>query len=662
MRQINLLNRVVLALALSLWAVRFASAQVAINNTGDDPHASAMLDVTSTDKGILIPRMTAAQRDAISNPANGLLVYVTDDNQFYYYDYDAGRWQPFGKNDGDWKVDGNNMYSLPSGNVGIGTTDPNEKLTVNGIVEIQGNRLKLTGYDGANYFWINDGTEEGAYLGFKKEENNGAYRYSIIGGNDLYQIIFPVGVMGIGTSSPTQKLDVNGNVKMRGTDFMIWNETRGGGNTSTGRALVHQGDGSLESSILVINYENDYPAGTTIQSKLGIGDYYGANAPDESAILDIRSQTNGVLMPRMTANQRDNINNPANGLLVYVTDEGQFYYYDGSEWLPFGRNDGDWRVDGDNLYTIPPGNVGIGTSDTQEKLTVNGNVMIQGVRLKITGYDGANNFWINDGTEEGGFLAFHREDDNGSFIYYLKGGANLSKIVFPSGNFGIGVEDPIVKLVVKGDKALFTSEDDADEIRIENNNNRSEIYFVKNGTDVYSIRHYEDRFDILDRPPAGVDPAFTIIHGTSTRPGYVGIGTLNPDAQLTVFNGTTIGRYTTSGWTHSSDARFKTNIRQISDALEIVKQLRGVRFEWKNAPQEPTQVGFIAQEVKEVLPEVVVGDEERGYGMAYGNITAVLVEAIKAQQKQIENQQKQIQAQQAQIQKLMHMLETLRNN
>jgi hypothetical protein len=54
------------------------SAQVAINKENLDPDASAMLDVYSTDKGVLIPRMTGEQRDAIDDPAEGLLVYCTD--------------------------------------------------------------------------------------------------------------------------------------------------------------------------------------------------------------------------------------------------------------------------------------------------------------------------------------------------------------------------------------------------------------------------------------------------------------------------------------------------------------------------------------------------------------------------------------------------------
>ncbi len=59
--------------------------QVAINTDGTDPDNSAMLDVKSTSKGLLIPRMTNAQMQAIASPADGLLVYSTDDHKFYAY-------------------------------------------------------------------------------------------------------------------------------------------------------------------------------------------------------------------------------------------------------------------------------------------------------------------------------------------------------------------------------------------------------------------------------------------------------------------------------------------------------------------------------------------------------------------------------------------------
>lgn len=50
------------------------SAQVGVNATGADPDASAMLDVSSTDKGMLIPRLTTVQRNAIGSPATGLMI------------------------------------------------------------------------------------------------------------------------------------------------------------------------------------------------------------------------------------------------------------------------------------------------------------------------------------------------------------------------------------------------------------------------------------------------------------------------------------------------------------------------------------------------------------------------------------------------------------
>lgn len=65
--------------------------QVAINLDGSNPAASAMLDVTSTTKGILIPRMTEAQRDLISTPVAGLMIYQTNNTPGFYY-HDGSSW------------------------------------------------------------------------------------------------------------------------------------------------------------------------------------------------------------------------------------------------------------------------------------------------------------------------------------------------------------------------------------------------------------------------------------------------------------------------------------------------------------------------------------------------------------------------------------------
>jgi len=114
-----------------------------------------------------------------------------------------------------------------------------------------------------------------------------------------------------------------------------------------------------------------------------------------------------------------------------------------------------------------------------------------------------------------------------------------------------------------------------------------------------------------------------------TSEGDVGIGTGAPDARLVVYNGSTTGKYTTSGWTHSSDYRLKTDIRPLENALEKILQLRGVSFKFKADQEGATQIGFIAQEVEPIFPEVVKTDGEGYKSMVYSNLVAPIVEAIK---------------------------------
>lgn len=68
---------------------------MAVNTTGAAADASAMLDVSTTSKGVLVPRMTTAQKRAIASPATGLLVYQTDSTAGFYY-YDGSSWPLIG--------------------------------------------------------------------------------------------------------------------------------------------------------------------------------------------------------------------------------------------------------------------------------------------------------------------------------------------------------------------------------------------------------------------------------------------------------------------------------------------------------------------------------------------------------------------------------------
>lgn len=92
------------------------------------------------------------------------------------------------------------------------------------------------------------------------------------------------------------------------------------------------------------------------------------------------------------------------------------------------------------------------------------------------------------------------------------------------------------------------------------------------------------------------------------------------------------GNFTASGnITAYSDARLKSDIRTIPDALEMVKEMRGVFYTKDQKPE----VGVIAQEMQVTLPEVVHQNENGLLSVAYGNIVAVLIEAVKQLEKKV---------------------------
>jgi hypothetical protein len=143
-------------------------------------------------------------------------------------------------------------------------------------------------------------------------------------------------------------------------------------------------------------------------------------------------------------------------------------------------------------------------------------------------------------------------------------------------------------------------------------------------------------------------------------------GVVSGSAQVTLASTTGFGTYinqavlTTSAVTFasvsatgdvvaysSSDRRLKDNIKNIENPIEKVQQLNGVTWEWNSNADELQQslptVGVIAQEVEEVLPQLV-HNRENGYkGVDYAKLTGLLIEAIKEQQKQIDELKSKLQ-------------------
>ncbi len=145
--------------------------------------------------------------------------------------------------------------------------------------------------------------------------------------------------------------------------------------------------------------------------------------------------------------------------------------------------------------------------------------------------------------------------------------------------------------------------------------------------------------------------------------GNVGIGTSTPGQKLDIIAGN--GRVQTGyNWLTNSDIRYKKNISFLSGCLEKVLAMKGVSFDLKNdslnVGTERKNIGFIAQELEKVVPEVVFTGSDGYKSVAYDKITAVLTEAIKEQQKQIECQQKQINSINLENQQLRSELDELK--
>ena len=119
-------------------------------------------------------------------------------------------------------------------------------------------------------------------------------------------------------------------------------------------------------------------------------------------------------------------------------------------------------------------------------------------------------------------------------------------------------------------------------------------------------------------------------------------GYLDNHGLLIMLNGTTYSAISNSIWargdvTAFSDSRVKTNIEVVENAIEKIKAIRGVTFNRTDMEHDTKRhAGVIAQEVLAVLPEVVTTTRDGMHSVAYGNLAALFIEAIKEQQKEID--------------------------
>ncbi len=158
----------------------------------------------------------------------------------------------------------------------------------------------------------------------------------------------------------------------------------------------------------------------------------GTTTPDASSLLEIKSTAKGILIPRMSQHQRDNISLPAQGLIIYQTNNSPgFYYYDGSQWNPVSGKNADQSLS--NLTQPTAVNVDLLPDSNNTRSLGNGRQAWENIYVDSIHFD--------DGTTSSG--SFWKK--KGSAVFYT------------NGNVGIGTNNPLARLQVSGGDAIINS-------------------------------------------------------------------------------------------------------------------------------------------------------------------------------------------------------------
>lgn len=422
-----------------------------------------------------------------------------------------------------------------------------------------------------------------------------------------------------------------------------------------------------------------------VNSQVGIGT---AN-PDASASLDITSSNSGLLIPRVSLESTTDvvtITSPQTSLLVYNTNTSTgatavipgFYYYDSARWVAMGTGS-EWALLG-NAGTNPTLNY-VGTSDNQVlSLATNTTSRVQlsnnsfQMRAMGNGTEGAPFYsWNNDrntgmwlrGADDlslaSGGVEFIRLDEGGTDVLVINEdsensfdvrmeGANEQNLFFLDGftdRIGIGTSNPGSRLdvfsntrfainTVGRQKGIFASSQTA------NVGSSGGSFILDNDANAGNGR-------IADGVMAGV------IQGGSIVGAYGLVNTADNNwGMYTTDNSVALQFFT------FSDSRLKSDIQEVTGALNQIKKLRPVEYFWdtKRFPsfgsEKRKQIGFLAQELEEVFPELVnkasvslpesdtKATGQKFDAVNYDGLIPVLTKALQEQQEIIEKLEKRI--------------------
>jgi hypothetical protein len=327
------------------------------------------------------------------------------------------------------------------------------------------------------------------------------------------------------------------------------------------------------------------------------------------------------------------------------------------------------------------GSLSLGTTTTSHRLTVAGDMRLTGAladRLNATGTlgmvlrsSGAGVEWVATST-----LGFSTQTlsvgEVGQVPFVQTAGSDFgysSNFTFAGGTLGVVSTNTLGGVVARFEHTGATagSASVVDIRQTGASEGRALLRFV-NTTDAWSIGIDGARSDafVIARGE-GVDLATALL--ALTPAGALGIGTTTPSAELTVvgtMQSTTLLGGSTTLETDAqgniirapSDERLKHHISDIARPLDTLLQLRGVRYEWIDTERfgSEAEIGFVAQEVAEVVPEVVRTGGEY-WSLRTANLVALVVEAVKELWQRVRGTEEEVERLRERVERLESRLE-----
>ena len=538
------------------------------------------------------------------------------------------------------------------GNVGIGNgTQTNRKLKVHGHTQVDGNMYVSGALDTYSVEVGQSRTTEGvAFLDLTGEVGPDDYGLRMIryGGLNAESKIIHTG-----TASLTINAENGGDTIFTNTNVGIGTTTaqsntsldvRGNGSASDGaiKAYAYGGSGT---SILGNGYASSGSGSnfgvrgistgprSTVAGSVNVGAYFAASSAETNYALLTGSGNVGI-----------GTDSPGAKLAVHFSGLAAFIYSSQSTALRVrgGGNSQDitqfQNVGGSTVAVIDSaGSFGIGTTDPDDMLEVYGSS--PNIRVTNTA-ETDSGIVFNDaqaGTAQMAAIKFNSSDEKLKF--FVNDEVAQRMVIDTSGNVGINVVSPNQKLHVNGATQLgdinATVNFGTVALKVVEGTVSQGPTLGSGAVGAQAVLYSNGAFGMYTGVSDSGDTwmqsqrndASTAAYDILLNPvgGNIGIGTITPSYKLDV-----AGTIRATGDVIAySDARVKDNVVTIENALEKVTKLRGVSYTRNDVEDKTTKIGVIAQEVLEVLPEVVQQDDEGKYSVAYGNMVGLLIESIK---------------------------------